>query len=265
MKIAISADGCELTSKVAHRFGHSRYLIIIDPQTLSFEAVENQSSEAQSGVGIQFVATAIERKVTAVLAGYCSPTAESYLSANNIEVLTGYRGTVEEAVKKFREISLPDFLYQKSLPVETKGIFHKKAVINALKSSGNQLLNMLPIILGVVFLIGLVNTFFLKEFTSSIFQGNYALDSLMGACLGSIFAGNPINSYLIGNELQEYGVSLFTVTALIVSWVNVGIIQLPAETAAFGLKFALIRNIASFCLSIVIAICTVFTLIFFMG
>ena len=152
MKIAISADGCELTSKVAYRFGHSGYLIIIDPQTLAFEAVENQSREAQSGVGVQFVATAIERKVTAVLAGYCSPTAESYLSANNIEILTGYRGTVEEAVKEFREISLPEFSNQKSMPVETKGIIHKKAVIDALNNSGKQLLNMLPILLGVVFL-----------------------------------------------------------------------------------------------------------------
>jgi hypothetical protein len=95
---------------------------------------------------------------------------------------------------------------------------------------------------------------------TSIFSGNVALDTLWGACFGSIFAGNPINSYIIGGELLKYGVSLFAVTAFIVTWVTVGLVQLPAEIAAFGKRFALLRNGLSFLLAIPVAIVTVLIL-----
>ncbi|RLB95341.1 MAG: hypothetical protein DRH50_04440, partial [Deltaproteobacteria bacterium] len=51
--------------------------------------------------------------------------------------------------------------------------------------------------------------------------------------------------------------SLVAVTALIITWVTVGLIQLPAEIAALGTKFAILRNVVSFVLSIPIAILTV--------
>jgi hypothetical protein len=95
---------------------------------------------------------------------------------------------------------------------------------------------------------------------SSTFSGEIVLDTLWGACFGSILAGNPINSYVIGGELLEHGTSLFAVTSLIVSWVTVGFVQLPAEIKALGRRFALVRIAASFVLSIVIAILTVLVL-----
>jgi uncharacterized membrane protein YraQ (UPF0718 family) len=106
-------------------------------------------------------------------------------------------------------------------------------------------------------LIGLFNAFVSEEWLTSVFSGNVPLDTLWGACFGSIFAGNPINSYVIGGELLKYGVSLFAVTAFIVTWVTVGLVQLPAEIAAFGKKFAFLRNGLSFVLAIPIAILTV--------
>ena len=78
-------------------------------------------------------------------------------------------------------------------------------------------------------------------------------DLVSGAFCGSILAGNPVNSYVIGGELITNGVSLFAVTAFIMAWVTVGIIQLPAEIAALGKRFALIRNAISFLLSMIIA------------
>jgi uncharacterized membrane protein YraQ (UPF0718 family) len=108
-----------------------------------------------------------------------------------------------------------------------------------------------------VLLIGLFSSFISKELLSSVFSGNIAIDTLLGASLGSIFAGSPINSYIIGGEFLEYGISLFAVTALIISWVTVGIVQLPAEMAALGIRFALVRNAVSFVLSLIIAILTV--------
>lgn len=135
--------------------------------------------------------------------------------------------------------------------------FSKSMLVDATRKSAKQFTNLLPILVGVVLLIGLFNAFVSKDFLASIFSGSMALDTLWGACFGSIFAGNPINSYVIGGELLKYGISLFAVTALIVTWVTVGLVQLPAEIAALGRRFALLRNGLSFSLSIPIAILTV--------
>jgi uncharacterized membrane protein YraQ (UPF0718 family) len=66
-------------------------------------------------------------------------------------------------------------------------------------------------------------------------------------------------SYIIGGELLKDGVSLFAVTAFIVTWVTVGLLQLPAEAAILGRQFAIFRNILSFILAILVSIVTVVT------
>jgi len=86
------------------------------------------------------------------------------------------------------------------------------------------------------------------------------IDPFVGAVFGSILAGNPINSYIIGGELLRNGVSLFAVTAFIVAWVTVGVIQFPAESMMLGKRFAAVRNLTSFILCIIIAVVTVFSL-----
>jgi len=75
----------------------------------------------------------------------------------------------------------------------------------------------------------------------------------MGAVAGSIVAGQPIVSYVLGGELSASGVSLAGVTALVVAWVTVGLTHLPIEATLLGWRFSLIRNLLSFFLAIVIA------------
>jgi len=60
--------------------------------------------------------------------------------------------------------------------------------------------------------------------------------------------------------MLSQGVGLIAVTAFIVSWVTVGIIQLPAESAILGKRFALLRNLTAFVFSIIVAIITVLIL-----
>ena len=95
---------------------------------------------------------------------------------------------------------------------------------------------------------------------SKIFFGNKILDSFLGALIGGVAAGNPVNSYVIGSELLSQGVSLVAVVAFIISWVTVGVIQLPAEAMLLGKRFALVRNLISFVFAIVISILTVLLL-----
>ena len=124
--------------------------------------------------------------------------------------------------------------------------------------TGETLLNRMPVLFGTILLIALVNSLIPKTFYSTVFQGNLVVDSFIGSVIGSISAGNPITSYVLGGEFLNQGVSLIAVTAFLVAWVTVGLIQLPAEISFLGKKFAILRNLTAFFLSILVAVTTVF-------
>jgi uncharacterized membrane protein YraQ (UPF0718 family) len=111
-----------------------------------------------------------------------------------------------------------------------------------------------------VLLTGLLLEFIPARAMTDWFGGNAYLDALTGALSGSLAAGHPLASYLLGGELLEQGVSLVAVTAFLVSWVTVGSIQLPAEMLMLGKRFALYRNLICFSLAILIALLTAATL-----
>ncbi|MBN1664309.1 MAG: hypothetical protein JW943_11975 [Deltaproteobacteria bacterium] len=118
----------------------------------------------------------------------------------------------------------------------------------------------IPILIGVLMLLALADALIPKEAYSLAFPKKWFIDPFIGAVLGSISGGNPITSYVIGGELRQEGVSMLAVTAFIVSWVTVGIIQLPAEMLMLGKRFAIARNAVGFFTSIIIAILTVLTI-----
>ena len=256
MKIAIAAEGSDFLASIAHRFGMSPYLVIVDLDTGEFEAVTSPGV-GKRGAGMQAVVLALSKGVKAVLTGYCSPAARSHLTANGIDVFTGVTGTVGEAFEKYKR---GDF--QRSLesePHATGDNTEPKPVsfTRALRNSLRQFAALFPIMVSVVLLVGLLNAFVSRSLLASIPSGNAALDTLWGACFGSILAGNPINSYIIGGQFLEHGISLFAVTALIVTWVTVGVVQLPAEMAALGKRFALLRNALCFVAALPISVVTV--------
>ena len=136
----------------------------------------------------------------------------------------------------------------------------KKKINKAVLKSAKALWKSLPLILGTILLISLISILTPKSFYTSVFSKNIFLDSFIGSLIGSISAGNPVTSYIFGGEMLNQGVSLLAVTAFLVAWVTVGVIQLPAESAILGKKFALLRNITAFILSIVVAIITILIL-----
>jgi len=129
---------------------------------------------------------------------------------------------------------------------------------NSILKSSRSLGNSIPVLAGVVLLVGLANTLVPKSIYTKIFSKNFLLDSVIGSGLGSVLAGNPITSYVLGGEFLKEGISLVAVTAFLVSWVTVGLVQLPAESLLLGKKFAILRNVISFIFSIVVAIITAF-------
>ena len=126
-----------------------------------------------------------------------------------------------------------------------------------LLKSANAFRRVTPVLIGVVLLLSLANTLIPKTAYTTFFGQGQVLNSLIGSSLGSVLVGNPITSYIIGGELLENGVGLVAVTAFIVAWVTVGVVQLPAEAVLLGKRFAITRNLISFLFTIIVALVTV--------
>ncbi|MBE0433442.1 NifB/NifX family molybdenum-iron cluster-binding protein [candidate division WOR-3 bacterium] len=106
MKICITAQGNTLESDIDPRFGRCKYFIFVDPDTLEFEAVQNQNIEAMGGAGVQSGQLVTSKQVKAVLTGNVGPNAFQTLQAAGIEVITGVSGTVKEAIEKYEKGSV---------------------------------------------------------------------------------------------------------------------------------------------------------------
>ena len=103
MKIAVTSTGIEMTSEVDPRFGRAAYFIIVDPETMDFEPVENsQNINLPQGAGIQAGKTVADKNVDTVITGNCGPKAFKTLQAAGIKVVTNASGRVIDAVEKFK-------------------------------------------------------------------------------------------------------------------------------------------------------------------
>jgi len=115
-------------------------------------------------------------------------------------------------------------------------------------------------LLSVIGLVGLFQVFITKEMLVSFFSGDPLLDTVIGTFSGAIAVGQPVVSYILGGELLEGGVSMYAVTAFILAWVTLGIVQLPAEVEVLGPKFTIYRNILALFSTLIVSILTVQTL-----
>ncbi len=103
MKIAITATGADLQAQVDPRFGRTQFFIIIDPETMEFEAIENSSLSAAHGAGIQSGQMMSSNDVSAVITGSVGPNAFQTLTAAGIQIFQSPSGTVEQAVEAYKK------------------------------------------------------------------------------------------------------------------------------------------------------------------
>jgi uncharacterized membrane protein YraQ (UPF0718 family) len=132
--------------------------------------------------------------------------------------------------------------------------------LQQLKSAAAGFLYIMPLMLGVILLVGLFKVYVTPEKLTSLFGGSTAADTLLATLAGGLSAGQPVISYVLGGEMLENGISLQAVTAFILSWVTLGVVQLPMEVQMLGLRFTAARNTLSFLFAIAIAYATAGTL-----
>jgi predicted Fe-Mo cluster-binding NifX family protein len=106
MKVAVSSTGGSLESAVDPRFGRCSVFLIVDTETMKYQAVPNSSIGAAHGAGIGAAQSVAQHGVKAVLTGHVGPNAHMALSQAGISVYTGAAGTVEEALNQFKSGAL---------------------------------------------------------------------------------------------------------------------------------------------------------------
>jgi len=103
MKIAVSTVGNTLAAQVDRRFGRCPYFVIVDSETMMFEAVPNVAAGAMGGAGIQAAQAIASKGVKVLITGNVGPNAFQTLSSAGIEIVVGASGTVKEIVERFKK------------------------------------------------------------------------------------------------------------------------------------------------------------------
>ena len=135
----------------------------------------------------------------------------------------------------------------------------KNNIKEAFNKSLKGFLSMLPMLVAILLLLGIFDVYITKDILLSFFISNNFVDTITGTLLGGVLTGNPMISYILGGELTDAGVSMYAVTAFILSWVTIGLVQLPAEVEIFGLRFTFYRTIFTFITTVLVSLSTVLT------
>lgn len=101
MKMAVSAMGRDLDAQVDPKFGRCQHFIIVDSDTLEFEAIKNPNIGLMSRAGIQSGQMMADKGVQVILTGNIGPNAFQALSAAGIQIIARVNGTVREAIHRF--------------------------------------------------------------------------------------------------------------------------------------------------------------------
>ena len=108
MKIAITSLGETLEAKVDPRFGRAARFMVVDTETMDFNAFKNENVDAAGGAGINSAKLVIDAGAEAVLTGNCGPNAAQTLRAAGVKLYTEVTGTVAEAVELFKSGNLKE-------------------------------------------------------------------------------------------------------------------------------------------------------------
>ena len=103
-KIAVTCEEASLDAQVDPRFGRAAGFLIVDPDTMEFEYINNGSTQVMAqGAGIQAAESIAKSGAKILLTGNVGPKAFQGLEAAGIEIGQNLdSGTVRQAIEKFK-------------------------------------------------------------------------------------------------------------------------------------------------------------------
>jgi predicted Fe-Mo cluster-binding NifX family protein len=104
MKVAVTSQGDTLDSQLDPRFGRAAYILIVDTETLEFEAFDNnENKNSFKGAGIQAAAMVSDKDAKVLLTGFCGPNAFETLEAAGVKVANDQSGRIIDVVQRFKQ------------------------------------------------------------------------------------------------------------------------------------------------------------------
>jgi len=130
----------------------------------------------------------------------------------------------------------------------------RKRTAAALKKSWGSFLGILPQFVAVIVVAGMLLAV-LDADTISRFAGARSgwLGVMAAALLGAITLIPGFIAFPLAALLLKNGAGVMQIGAFVSSLMMVGVVTLPLETATFGKKIALARNLAAFAFSFLVA------------
>ena len=110
MKIAIPACEPNLDAEISPRFSKCSHLIIVDPETMEFEAIDNSAALVSVDAGVSAAHVIADNGVKVVLSQDCEPKAFKALLAAGIRIFPAVSTTVRTAIDIFRSMQ-PSLCY----------------------------------------------------------------------------------------------------------------------------------------------------------
>jgi len=102
MKVAIASSGNNLDAPIDPRFGRCSYFVVVDTDTMEFQAISNAAAAQGSGAGIAAAQLVAGSGATAIVAANIGPNAYTALSAGGMKIYSAAGGTVKMAVEALK-------------------------------------------------------------------------------------------------------------------------------------------------------------------
>ncbi|MGM0655425.1 MAG: NifB/NifX family molybdenum-iron cluster-binding protein [Thermodesulfobacteriota bacterium] len=103
MKIAITSTGQDLDAQVDPRFGRAAYIIVVDTDTLDFEAIDNsENKNAFKGAGITAASLVCDKGAQVLITGFCGPNAFKTLNSAGVKVANDASGTIRDTIEDYK-------------------------------------------------------------------------------------------------------------------------------------------------------------------
>lgn len=103
MKVAVSAKGKSLHSHVDDRFGRCSFFVVVNPESMEFDAIENPGLKERDAAGVQASRILMGKGVDVVVVKNIGHNALVTLDGAGIKVYVGAAGTVLNAIERLKK------------------------------------------------------------------------------------------------------------------------------------------------------------------
>jgi len=127
----------------------------------------------------------------------------------------------------------------------------RKKTKRALLVGAKQFRNVLPFFVAIFAAIGLLQAWVTSAQVQAVLGSDRGVFApVLAAVIGGLATGPPAAVFPLGKQLLAQHASTGAVATLLVAWVAVGTVTLPAEIRYFGSRFAMTRWALTLVLSV---------------